>query len=798
MIKNYIKTTLRHITLNLPNYSFKTGGVALALFGLLVIILYTTYQWSFDSFHHDPENIYRVNSLRDEDGKIVPYSMVPPAIGPALKDNFHEVTAFARFGVASRVIIQYENKLIRLTGFVEADSSIFSVLSFQFIQGDKRALREPGSVVLTQSTALQIFGNEDPMNKILISPDHTNRTLVVKGIIQDFPSNSHLTINALHSFGSLNESNLASWEITWDGSLNLYVRLAPGSDPASLAKKAQPILSQNLIKTESGAERNFSLSLQQIEDIYLTDPLKMEFSKKGNAMHVRIFVLLAIFLIVIASINYINLTIADFDTRTREIGIRKVLGARKLQIALQIALEAILVFGVAMAIAVALLYQFFPIVNLLEPNLALGMLTQTHVLIPACLVVITMILLSAAYPWKLITRRTAAFELKASSVYSSGTSAGRILLIIQYAISIICICSTLIIGRQLSFIKTTDPGYDRSHVISLVMPDEYPAERIPVLKNDMNQVAGVSSVSYSYYLMPISTYFKDWYHVEQHGQMEKMLLNEMFVDADYFETMGIPLVSGRNFNLANKADVTSACIINETAAKEFGWTQPLGKRIRTGYDHEGTESMVVGVVKDFHSLSLHRKIEPVILRLQPDTWPGNALNVRFTGEIADILPVITATYERVMPGYLADVRVLDDLHNNQYRTENNAFAALQISTLVIIAISIAGVFSLSLFLSVRRLREFGIRKVLGASSSQILRLQITYFLKVGFIANLLALPLAYWLMQEWLDHFAYKQETNIFIFLTVTAGSFVLAVVSSGYPAFNAAKTNPADIIRAQ
>jgi putative ABC transport system permease protein len=207
------------------------------------------------------------------------------------------------------------------------------------------------------------------------------------------------------------------------------------------------------------------------------------------------------------------------------------------------------------------------------------------------------------------------------------------------------------------------------------MPDEYPADRVSLLKNTFRNLAGVESVSYSYYLMPISTYFKGWYEVEREGKMEKLMLNEMFVDHDYFETMGIRLVSGRNFDVGNLADVKSAFVINETAAKELGWIDPIGKRINAGYNETSDqEGSIIGVVKDFNSLSLHKKIEPVVLRLQYDHWPGNSLNVKVKGSLSEMLPLLISTYEKLMPGYLADARVVEDLHKRQYQDENNALA----------------------------------------------------------------------------------------------------------------------------
>jgi putative ABC transport system permease protein len=768
----------------------------------LIITLYVSYQQSFDTFHAAHENVYRVNSIREEDDKLVNYSSVPPAIGPALQATFPDVEAYARLGFTTRVMLQYKEKLFRMTGFVEADSTIFDVLSFTFLQGDKRALYQPGSVVLTKSTAKQIFGDEDPINKTITSPDHADRMLTVKGIIEDYPSNSHLVINAIHSVGALMDAAWNSWEISWDGSVILYVKLAPQRDSEGIAQRALPMLKKNLIKSEDGSEEKFGIYLQPIANIYLDDPLRMEFTKKGQAQYVYIFSLLGVFLLIIACINYVNLSIADFDSRKREIGVRKVLGAGKRQIGFQVALEAVTISVISLLFAVGLLYVLFPkISEMLDSNLKFEMLLHPDVTILTLLVFILLIIISTAYPAYLLALQKPVQDLKANFSYGAGMNLGKVLLTVQCMISIICICATVIIGKQIKFIRDTDLGYDRNNVVSLVMPDEYPVERISVLKNEMSRLAGVDAVSYSYYLMPISTYFKGWYQVEKREKMEPVLVNELFVDYEYFQTMGIEVIAGRNFSIEHSSDARQAFIINETAAKAFGWTNPIGKRITVGHPGETMEvreGFVVGVVRDFNTLSLHRKIEPVILRLPWDSWPGNSLNIRVTNSLSETLPAIKTTYEKLMPGMLADIRIVGDLHERQYQNEDRAFTSLQVGTVVIILISAFGIFSLSLYMSVKRMKEFGIRKVLGAGLSRIVWLHISYFLKIVLIANLIALPLAYWLVEKWLADFAYRTNLSLLIFFSVMGISCLLVIVSGGYSALKAGSLNPVDVIKAQ
>lgn len=796
MLSSYYKTTSRHLAKNKLNFVFKLTGLTFALFSLLIIFIYLSFQLSYDTFHG--ENVYRVNSLRNENGNMVRYATVPPAIGPAFQERFSEIESCARMAIPNRVVIQYQQKLLRFTGFAEADSSIFDVLKFDFIKGNKHALDQPGSVVLTKSTASQIFGEEDPIGKVISSPDHQHKILTVTGIIDDYAMNSHLKITALHTFGALMPVDLDSWEVNWDGSVFLYARLREGTDIEALAARSKPFLQQNLTTTEEGREKNFDIQFQPIQTIYLGKVLKMDFVKKGNSLYVYFFGILGFFLLLIAIINYVNLSIADFTSRLQELGVRKILGARKRQIIFQIGFESVLFSISALFLAIVFLYLFFPqIASRLEPALTFSMLLNYQVIIMIMTSLVIMVTVTTFYPALKITNQQSADTLKPNDAKRT-FSTGNVLLGVQYGVSILCVCATAIIGKQLSFVQSRDLGYDRSHVISLVMPDEYPGEKVAVLKNELKQLAGVESVSYSYYLMPISTYFKGWYQVERNGSLEPVLLNEMFVDHDYFETMGIELTSGRAFDMNRSSDRETAFIINETAVKELGWENPIGKRIKQGHSSDSTvtEGTIVGVVKDFNSLSLHKKIEPVILRLQYDSWPGNSLNIKVAGSPHAMLPELVRAYEKLMPGFLADARILTDVYHKQYESEQKAFLSLQSGSWVIVIISALGILSLSLFMSVRRMKEFGIRKVLGASTPQISGLHTWHFIKIALVANIVALPIAYLVMKQWLNSFVYQTGLSILLFISIALGSLLVVALSSAYASYKSGMMNPVDVLK--
>ncbi|MCW5911165.1 MAG: ABC transporter permease [Cyclobacteriaceae bacterium] len=805
MFTNYLKATYRHLIKNKINFLFKLGGLTLALFSFLVIALYVSFQLSFDKYHYDYENIYRVNSNRDEDGKMEQYAMVPPAIGPAIKAGFPEIRSFTRLSESNRAFIRYNEKLMRLRGFAEADSSLFNVFTFEFIKGDRRALSRPGTIVLTSSLSIRIFGDEDPIGKLISFPDRQNKSLEVAAIIKDLPANTHLNFSAVMPFnafeGGNNPSN-DSWEITWDGSVHLYVRLNHQENPNQFSDKINPVIAKNVAKREDGGEKKFSVFLQPITEIYLGPNMNMEFFENGNGLYVYIFSLLSIFLLVIASFNYINLSIADFHSRSKEIGVRKILGARKKQIAFQVTLETLFLCFLGLLISLIILYLLFPkVLVLLDPNLKLEILLNTNVMALIIFTVLFLAAFSTAYPAFQLSMNNPISDLSKGVGFGNSLSISKTLLLFQFIISIICISATLIVGSQVDYINTKDLGYDRTNLISLIMPDEYPLEKAAVLKDEVSRLTGVVSTSYSHYHMTGVPYFKGEYEVEADDAMKQTLISEVFVDHDFLKTMGVKTLLGRNFDINNPADSHKAFIVNETAVKEFGWTDPLGKKIRvkqTRGEIEKWEGIVVGVVQDFNTRPLREKVEPVVMRLPYDSWPGYCLNVRIDRSISEALPLLKTTYEKVIEGFPIDYRIVGDMYDSQYRDENKALAALQVGAWMVALISSIGIFSLSAYMSIRRMKEFGIRKVLGATSRQITLLHVGGFMKIVLVANVIALPIAYWLMKEWLVGFAYRTNLGGIIFITVTAISFLLVIVSAGYSSLRAGKMNPVDVIKIQ
>lgn len=777
------------------HFVFKIAGLCIALFCLLVIITYLSFQFSFDKFHYDYQNVYRVNSIRYENSVPERYATVPTAVGPILKESFGNVKSFVRISLGGTYDVKFNEKQYQIDDVIEADSSIFDVLTFKFIRGDRRALGRPGSIVLTESIAKELFGNLDPVSQVITFPEHANAAYEVTGVIADIAENSHLYVNAIRNFHSLGERPKPEpnkIEVSWDASVFLYVRLASNQNVSDLGIKATEVMRHHINGNENGDHSKFEVFLQPIADVYLGPSMQMQFFMKfGNPFYVKLFFLLGIFLLLISAINYTILSIADFESRMKEISVRKIMGADKRQIGLAAIAETALTSLFALTLAFPLFYLMSPTISrVVDMSITWRMIFQPVNVILITAVVVFLVIISSAYPaYKLSTQRPLA-DLGNNELLSR---TGKVLLIVQFSISVFCITATMVVGKQLNLFKNADIGYDRSNLVQLSIPHAHIIDRALVLKNEIEKISGVSSSTISFY-PAVSVYFKDSYDLEIDGQVTTRLVNEMFVDYDYFETLNIEILAGRNFSADSPSDSITGYIVNETAAKQFGWKDAIGKKIK--YHANLKEGTVIGLVKDFNTKSLHDRIEPLVVRLPYDNWSGQFLIVKVTGDIQQVIAKILSRYQNIITGSVPQYIIVDDVYNNNYRRESKAFEAMKISVVVIGLISIVGIFSISVYVSGRRMKEFGIRKILGASPHGIAVLQTAYFLRIAVVSIILGLSLSYLTMRDWLTGFAYRTSLDAMLFVHAAFVLFTLVVVVSGYSAWRSAVMDPLKVIR--
>lgn len=798
MFKNYFTTSLRHIRKSKVNFAFKLGGLTLAILSFLAIAIYVSYQLSYDTHHANYQSIYRVNSQRKENGQVEKYAIVPLAIGPLLKQSIPEIETFARTRYFNGSYLRYEGKSVSCGGLIEADSTLLDILGFKFIEGDANALRVPNGIVLTQQLAQKMFGTEKVLDK-LITINNDKKVYQVSAVI-DNPAHTCFGFEAI----VLNETELpltlnsiASPVEFLDHSSTLFVRLKkPVTEEFTL--KIESLLDR-FIKRSDRNEAGFSLSFQPIADVYLAPELRAEFARKGSTVYVYAFSVLGVLLLVVAGINYVNLSIADFSSRMRETGVRKVLGARKNQLIVQVALETLVFSFIALAIALGILYIVFPkIRELLDANLSFNMLLNPQVLTISFAGLIALLYLSSYFPAKLFASSSVIQNLKSrNSSYNSSLS--QILLFAQFSISAICISCAVMVGRQINFIHNKELGFDRENLLMLNMPWEFTVKNMQTFKQEIKQIAGVDNASNGSFFIS-GGYWKDWYYVEQENEdeMKYIELFEVFSDDELFSTLGIELLQGRTFSAKIPSDSGAAFILNETAVKELGWKEPLGKRIYTHPEEKGKwDGTVVGVVSDINISPLYEKVKPLVMRLPwTNEYPDGFIYIRYTGDPKQIIKSIEEKYKVLMPGYPLNYFYVDELYNRSHERETKAFASLQFGTLIIILISVLGIFSMAMYMSVKRMKEFGIRKVLGASVAQISVLHINYFLRLALIACLAALPVAFWLITKWLTTFAYRVELSYWPFIIVALTSVLIVILSTGYSAWKSGTMNPVDVIK--
>lgn len=795
MLKNYLITSLRHIRKSKVNFAFKLGGLSLALFSFLAISIYVSYQWSFDRFHEDYENVYRVTSERKDNEAIEKYAITPLGIGPLLH-QLPEIQSTARIRYANATYLLYKNKVIDCEMLIETDSSLFDVLTFQFIKGDKNALKNPNGMVLTRTLAQTIFGTTDVLQKVIsINGQELHE---VTAVIEDSQPNSHLFVSAMVPIRVQDELNLNSIvdPVAFsDQSATLYVRFNRPIDD-SLSSKVEKLLDQH-VKKSIRAEHGFSVAFQPLADIYLGPQYRYDFSSKGSMVYVYAFSTLGLLLLLVAGINYINLSVADFISRSRETGVRKVLGARSYQLITQVTLETILFAILSLALAVLMLYLLFPqITQLLDSDLRFNMLLRPEVIGMTAIGLIVLLLFASWFPARQFSFSNVNQNLKSTTGgYNSRLS--RMLLFTQFTVSAVCLCCTLVVGSQINFVHNKELGFDRKNLLVLSMPQELTVQKMQTFRNELKRLPGVMSVSNSSFRIG-GGYWKDWYFVEDKDNMRQVELYEVFSDDELFSTLGIPVIKGRTFSANISSDSGAAFVINETAARELGWDDPIGKRIYTHPEEKGKwDGTVVGVVADINISSLYNKVRPLVMRLpwQSD-YPDNFIYVRYSSEEQLITKSIEEAYKGVMPGYPLMLRFVDELYNSTHQKETKVFTSLQFGTFVIVLVSMLGIFSMAAYMSMKRMKEFGIRKVLGATQQQIAGLHLGYFVRIVLIANALSLPVAYWLMKEWLNVFAYRIDLTATPFLLMSGISLMLVVLSGGYSALKSGSMNPVNVIK--
>ncbi len=799
MFKNYFKIIIRRIIRQKEYSLINIAGLAVGMACCVLILLWVQDEFSYDRYHEKNDQIFRI--CQDADFgrfKIRTPIMMYPA-GPALVREYPEVIDAARIMSIGQVAVKYEDKIFFEKKIFMADKSTFSVFTFPMIKGNpETALLAPYTVVITEDIARKYFGDKDPLGqtlKLINDGDY-----VVTGVIKNIPRNSHFTFDMLTSLQtrySIDAQEMNSWE---NMGLYTYLLLQEGCDYKALETKFPSLIDEHLgarLKEFNGSTEFF---LQPLERIHLYSDLQHELSGQGSIKFVYLMGALALAVLLIASINFVNLATAHSTIRAKEIGIKKALGAGRIKLVRECLGETVFLSFLAIIMAIILMELALPFFNaLMERELSLSVLERPLNILFLGGLALVVGLFSGIYPAIVLSSFQPVRVLR-SFVGAGGAKSNlrNILTVFQFTLSIVFVIGTIIIYQQLDYTKNKNLGFKDEHVIVFPETNESIRQSLDSFMKELSNVPGVLSIAASSNVpgksIMMGKYYPEGFSIDEDQKMH-------FLDADYnfIPTIGMELVAGRNFSADLAADNANSVIINETAVKEFGWDNGLGKTIRqVNRTTDGEMSVtrtVIGVVKDFHQTSLYHKIEPQLIGNRPDQLYIVMAKID-ADNMANTLSLLEKKWSGLAPEQPFNFYFLDESFGSLYGSDERLGRIASFFTVLAIIVACLGLFGMSVYSSQRRAKEIGIRKVLGATTMGIMGLLTKQFLALIVIANVIAWPMAYYAMDSWLGNFAYRIDISWVNFVLSAIIALMIALLTIAYQAIKAARVNPVETLR--
>jgi len=806
MLKSYLKTALRNLK-NQWSYSLiNVSGLAIGMVCCFLILLFVKDELSYDKYHEKSDRIYRVvvkGRIGNDDLNMV-FSCAPMA--QAILSDFPEVEQAARLRQRwNEVLVRYEDKIFNESRIYFADSTVFDVFTIPFIQGDpKTALTLSNSVVLTQSIAQKYFGDENPLGKIFTVEGTTE--FRVTGVAEDMPHNSHFHFNFLTSLSTSSDSRSTIW---LNNNYYTYIVL-PENYPQEQLEAKFPDMVLKYVGPQAQAALGISVDeffasgqsygyfLQPLTDIHLHSDLDFEMEPNGNILYVYIFSVIAVFIILIACINFMNLATARSGSRAKEVGIRKVVGSYRSQLVRQFLSESVLLSLIAFLLAGILVEVLLPYFNNLSGKQLTSAYFSSWFILPGFFAVALFVgILSGSYPAFFLAAFKPVNVLKGNlKTGMRGSLLRSILVVFQFSISIILFIGTIIIYNQLEYVNSKDLGFDKNNVV-VIQRAWALGQQVEAFKNEVVQHTGVINLSVSNSL-PGRNLGNSVYQAEGAPSGEIFTLWNFRADYDFLETLRLEMAEGRYYERNMSTDSSSAVVLNESAVAALGLSEPVGKNVIAVAPTPDRNEIytVIGVVKNFHFESLHQEVRPLAIRILP-RGGGSYLSVRVRAEDeAEMLSFLEEKWKSFVPGQPFEYFFLDEQFDSLYRTEQRT--GQLVTTLSILAIFIAslGLFGLASFTSEQRTKEIGIRKTFGASVPNITIRLVKEFTKWVVVASVLAGPISYLIMKNWLENFAYRVPIGIWVFLFSAVLAFVIAVITVSYQSIKAAVANPVNSLR--
>jgi len=803
MYRSYFKIGWRNLLKNKAHFVINTTGLALGIATCLIISMFVVDELSYDHFNENADRMARIVLKGKVNGEVIKEAVTPAPVGPTLKEEFPEVEQATRLRRVGSPKIQYKNTTYRNSQLAFVDPNFFEVFTIPLLEGDPHtALKDPNTIIITREESLKYFGDEDPINKVLEFKDQ-GAQLKVTGVIERVPANSHFHFDMFASMTGLDDAKVDNWMAS---NYFNYVVLAKGTDfkvfesklPDIVTKYMGPQVEQIGMTYEKFKENGNEIGffVQPLTDIHLHSDFasQTELEPGGDLKSVYIFGAVALFMLLIACINFMNLSTAAATKRSKEVGVKKVLGSQARQLIQQFLTESFISTCVAMLFALALTVMALPIFNHLSgKSLEANFLLKPEVVIALAMLGLVITFLAGSYPAFFLSsfRPIAALKNKvAGGGRSKGIRSG--LVVFQFVISAALIVAIIIVNQQMSYIQTKEVGYDRDQI--MVLRESYLlGNKESVFRDQILAEPGVSSITMSGFMPagPTDNNMMGVYPGEQQEAIRRTLVYN--IDEQYLSTMGMELVTGRNFSATPAADSLHA-IINETAVRIFGLGEnPIGQVLTA--DGGKRKLTVIGVVKDFHFRSLHEAIAPLIMLNNP--YGGLIIRTN-TKDVAALVASISTKWQAFETGEPFSYAFLDDLYNETYVVEQKMGDVLKIFGLLTILVACLGLFGLVTFTAEQRVKEIGIRKVLGANVSQIVSLLSRDLILLVAISFIIAFPLGFYLMDKWLQDFAYRIEIRWWVFVLAGSATILIAFLTMSVKTIKSALINPVDSLRSE
>jgi len=794
MLKNHFKIALRNIWRHRGFSLINIIGLSVGITACFFIFIYVTFELSYDKFHTKADRIYRIVTDIKTPSETINTGVTSWAFAPNIKTDFPEVEAFVRISGGS-FLIRKGNVKFQEERSLFADSTFFKVFSFKLLKGDpKTALTAQASVVFTQSAAKKYFGDKDPVGQtVLITGDAIPVT--VTGLMEDFPENSQIKADMLISMSFLTQRFNKGIDDQWGNyGATSYLLLKPGTDAKALEKKLPAFIQKRNGPGEKAGQMFATLFLEQLKDVYLHSTRGGR--ESGSISNVYVFSIVAIFILLIACINFINLTTARSVERAKEVGIRKVVGAMKGELAAQFIGESVVLCLIAFVITVILSVLLLPLFNQLAgKTVSPGIFSTPSYILSLFGISVAIGFLAGIYPAMVLSSFRPVSVLKGRfSTGSKGSLLRKVLVVAQFSISIALIIGTIIVYNQMDFMRNRDLGFTKDQVIVM---DSNGDPGKDIFKQSLTSLQGVKSTSLSSSI-PGGGNPGAYSQIEnKSGDLQIANLDLYFVDFDFIKQFKIKMVAGRPFSREFMlTDTSQSMLLNEEAVKLFGYSSPeqaIGRRFKQW----GREGKIIGVMKDFHFRSLQEKIKPLSMRVELNNL--NLVSAKVSADnLQGTLSAIESKWKQYIPNRPFSYFFLDEFFGRQYRAEERFGKLFFNFSILAIAISCLGLLGLASYSTYQRTREIGIRKVLGASTPGIVNMLSKDFMKLVIISFLIASPVAWYFMYQWLKGFAYRIDIQWWVFIFSGVLAVVIALVTISFQAIKAAIANPVKSLRSE